>query len=107
MKSMPKCKITVIKKSLNKALAKKYCGKKVGLCEIFKEGDEFITALEKPNGFCDWAWNDIHNCVEVIVTGGNFSKGVFEGWMKDDNTIIACCTDGIRPVVFKIERIED
>jgi len=105
--SMVKCKITVVKKTMNEDLAKQYCGKKVGPCEIFKEGDMFITALEKPERFCDWAWNDIHNCVEVMVAGGNFSKGVFKDWMKDDRTIIACCTDGIRPVIFKIERIDD
>ncbi|HHX99854.1 MAG TPA: TIGR04076 family protein [Methanothermobacter sp.] len=27
--------------------------------------------------------------------------------MKDDKTMIACCTDGIRPVVFKLEKLED
>ncbi|MFX0122564.1 MAG: hypothetical protein ACFFAE_02945 [Candidatus Hodarchaeota archaeon] len=26
--------------------------------------------------------------------------------MKDDDTIIACCTDGIKPVIFKLEMIE-
>ncbi|MFA6363123.1 TIGR04076 family protein [Methanoregula sp.] len=29
-----------------------------------------------------------------------------EGWMKDERTMIACCSDGIRPVVFRIERID-
>ncbi len=28
------------------------------------------------------------------------------GWMKDENVMIACCSDGTRPVVFKIERID-
>ena len=27
-------------------------------------------------------------------------------WMKDENTMIACCSDGTRPVIFKIERID-
>jgi uncharacterized repeat protein (TIGR04076 family) len=31
--------------------------------------------------------------------------GSFEGWMKDKDTIVACCTDGIRPVVFEIDMI--
>jgi chromosomal replication initiator protein len=26
--------------------------------------------------------------------------------MKDEKTMVACCTDGVRPVVFKLERIE-
>ena len=29
-----------------------------------------------------------------------------KGWMRDENTMIACCNDGIRPVIFKIERID-
>ena len=28
------------------------------------------------------------------------------GWMNDDKVMIACCNDGTRPVVFKIERID-
>ena len=26
--------------------------------------------------------------------------------MKEENTMIACCSDGTRPVIFKIERID-
>lgn len=28
------------------------------------------------------------------------------GWTADDRMMIACCNDGTRPVVFKIERID-
>ncbi|MDQ1266171.1 MAG: hypothetical protein QG635_1323, partial [Bacteroidota bacterium] len=38
--------------------------------------------------------------------GADFSSGAFEGWMKNPDTMITCCTDGIRPVVFKLETIE-
>ena len=34
-------------------------------------------------------------------------KGSFSPWKKKDNNIIASCTDGIRPVVFNVERIEE
>ena len=104
---MVKCKITVVKKTLNKDLAKKYCKKAVGPCAKWTVGDTFIAGRDKPEGFCDWAWNDIFRSVAILFAGGNFSKGTFEGWMKDENTIIACCTDGVRPVIFKLERIED
>jgi len=104
---MALCKITVVKKMINDDLVKSYCEDSVSSCPRFKEGQEFITELEKPEGFCDWAWNDILKMVMVLLTGGNFSKDIFGGWMKDDKTMIACCTDGIRPVVFKLERIED
>ena len=26
--------------------------------------------------------------------------------MKEENTMITCCSDGTRPVIFKIERID-
>jgi len=28
------------------------------------------------------------------------------GWMNDDKVMIACCNDGPRPVIFKIERFD-
>lgn len=28
------------------------------------------------------------------------------GWTNDDRMMIACCNDGTRPVVFRIERID-
>lgn len=101
-----KCKITVLKTNLDKELANEYCINEVTTCPLFNEGQEFIAEFEKPEGFCDWAWNDIYRFVAVLLAGGNFSKGNFNGWMKDDKTMIACCTDAIRPVTFKIERME-
>jgi uncharacterized repeat protein (TIGR04076 family) len=32
--------------------------------------------------------------------GGDFH------WMKEPGTLIACCNDGVRPVVFRLERID-
>jgi uncharacterized repeat protein (TIGR04076 family) len=46
-------------------------------------------------------WNDIHTMVLALMAGGNFTQ-----WMKEDNTYNACCTDGIKPVVFKLEKID-
>jgi uncharacterized repeat protein (TIGR04076 family) len=58
---------------------------------------------ERPAGFdCEWAWDDIHKIVFAMVQDGEFSR-----WMRDPNTFISCCTDGIKPVVFKLEKVED
>jgi uncharacterized repeat protein (TIGR04076 family) len=104
---MATCKITVIKKTFNQEIAKEYCGSVVSACPCFEEGQQFlISGIEKPAGFCDWAWNDILKFVTVLMAGGNFSDDIFEGWMKDHHTMIACCSDGVRPVVFKIEKTE-
>ena len=100
---MKKCKITVLKRTLNRDLAKEYCTSPIGLCPCFKEGDVFIAGFDQPDKFCGWAWNDIYKFVSVLLSGGNYSSGVFDGWMKKDDEMIACCTDAIRPVTFKIE----
>ena len=30
-----------------------------------------------------------------------------KGWMKEENTMICCCSDDTRPVIFKIKRIDE
>ena len=99
-------KITVIDKISNTELAAKQCpsGKSVCPCPNFQVGQEFFTTFEKPSGFCEWAWADIYRYVAIFLSGGNMGDAF--NWMTDNNKVIACCTDAIRPVVFKIEKIE-
>jgi uncharacterized repeat protein (TIGR04076 family) len=104
---IPACKITVLKTLCHQDLAEEYRRPEVhkGPCPFFTEGQEFVVnyLVERPESFaCDWAWDDIHKVLMVLML-----KGDFGNWMKDENTFIACCTDGIKPVVFKIERMED
>jgi uncharacterized repeat protein (TIGR04076 family) len=105
---MVKCKITVLKRTFHSELAEEYCkDPQTGICTSFTEGDEFLTesSTRMPDGFCSYAWIDLHRLVLALMTGGNFGSSFFD-WMKDDTSMIACCTDGIRPVIFKLERIE-
>ncbi len=106
---MAKCKITVLRRMVIPDLAKGYIRGTVGPCPLLHDGQEFVVspALEKPQGFCDWAWNDILKFVVALSRGGNFSCDIFGEWMKDDDSMIACCTDGVRPVVFEIKRLVD
>ena len=107
MPGFPRCKITVLKKLYHQDLEEEYRRPDVrkGPCTFFEEGQEFIVdyLTERPEGFgCDWAWDDIHKVLMVLMLKGDFGT-----WMKDENMFITCCTDGIKPVVFKIERIEE
>ena len=34
------------------------------------------------------------------------TRSIMKGWTNDDRMMIACCNDGTRPVIFKIERID-
>ena len=102
---MSTCKITVLKRMFNQDLAEAYRRPDLhqGPCQAFAEGQEFTVQHlgERPEGFCDWAWNDIHKVLMALMTGGDFSP-----WMKDGRMMVVCCTDAIKPVAFRLERIE-
>jgi len=104
---MAQCKITIIERSFRKEYVEQYVEeerkKTLGPCEVFTEGQTFIVdaAVSMPQGFCPWAWNDIY---KVLVA--YYANGSFDMWNQGGHTIIACCTDGTRPVYFKIEKIE-
>jgi len=53
-----------------------------------------------PDGFCSTAWGDIFKNIQTVCLEGNFPS------TKKEGLNISCCTDGVKPVVFKIERME-
>ena len=53
--------------------------------------------------FCSEAWDAISRYIYAALQGGSIMKN----WMKNENEMIACCSDGTRPVIFKIERIDE
>lgn len=91
-----KCKIVVIKKLIFKDLYEKYSDREGSICSRFEEGQEFIVTspYNPPEKFCAWAWADIRSYIHSVYFGGAKSS-------------VGCCTDGYRPVVFSVERIED
>ena len=99
-----KVKITVLKKTDTKQIFgdKPPMGQSIEACSVFEEGQEFIVGEDgkMPEGFCHWAWNDIYKVVTGLKFSGNFP------WMKEKGTSVSCCTDGLRPVIFEIRRIE-
>ena len=69
-------------------------------CEVFSEGQEFIVeGLEVPEGFCPSAWRAINHNVRTLLYGGVLPHHV------EGDVAVNCCTDGLRPVIFKIERV--
>jgi len=105
---MKSCKIIVKKRTFDPKLVKellstKYIEADFGPCELFSDNQTFIVTDPNsiPEGFCAWAWSDIQKDVIALMSGGNFN------WMNRKGTSLTCCTDGFRPVIFLIERIED
>ncbi len=103
-----KCKITVLKREYNQELADKYLANpKVGPCDLFKDGQEIIIDSDGfwkmlYGNFCSEAWDCISRYVYAAIQGGS----IMRDWTNDEKIMIACCNDGVRPVIFKIERIE-
>ena len=75
--------------------------RKFEICNAFKEGKEFIVEKNgnRPEGFCVWAWNDLFKGISILNFGGNFP------WAEPGKNI-TYCTDGTRPISFKLERID-
>lgn len=97
-------KITVLKKIDPKQVFgdNPPLGQVIEACSRFEEGQEFVVTAkgEMPDGFCHWAWSDIFKKVMTLMFGGNLP------WIKEEGTSISCCTDGYRPVIFELRRIE-
>jgi uncharacterized repeat protein (TIGR04076 family) len=98
---LPNIKITVLKRLFFEDLCSEYrCGGNE-ICPLFTDGQEFITkTYDPPENFCAWAWDDLYKYFAVLKQNGSFAPD-----MKDEDAVIACCTDGVRPVIFKLERV--
>jgi len=75
---MPKCKITVLKRTINQDLIDEYLDdeyKGIGLCDSFKDGQESVIEDYSvvPDGFCASAWADIRKNI-LTVDGGQYAR---------------------------------
>jgi len=106
---MATVKITVVHRGLNPGLVDRYLKKDrhpngFGVCPFLSDGQQFVVRDEpdKPSDFpCEWAWNDIHRDVAIVLFGGSLP------WMAEPGTAITCCSDAFRPVSFLVERISE
>lgn len=122
-----KVKLTVLDKKCYTDLQEQFCAEpQVGACPCYNVGDEYVfeqyhadsfwhlgldtpthctgnaelTAGGKKIPHCSEAWDAISRYIYASLQGGSIMKG----WMNDDRIMITCCSDGTRPVIFKIER---
>lgn len=94
------CKITVMKMVRHDDLIAQYENPIEHTCDMTVGQVFYSENGEKPQGFCDSAWNSVGRYVgELARGGGNF----FDGWMKDEYSAMISCDDGFRPVTFYIE----
>ncbi|MHA2230600.1 MAG: TIGR04076 family protein [Candidatus Thorarchaeota archaeon] len=101
---MTEIKITVLKVfTPEDVFGKEYVrtdGTVVEPCHL-KEGQEWITnGFTIPEGFCRWAFADFRKDFHMLAFGGNMT-GTPKGIQYTS------CSDGKRPVCFKLERLEE
>ena len=101
-KNMRKVKITVIKQIVHEDLKERYETANHS-CEL-KLNQEFISINGlMPVGFCESAWQNVAPYVFALANG---AKDFFDGWMKNPNTAVISCNDGIRPASFLLEAFD-
>ena len=101
---MKKVKITAVRRTCYPDLMEKYenpiehaCEVKVGMVWVSENG-------EKPENFCNSAWNSVSPFVKTLAAGGgNF----YDGWMKNPHSAMISCNDGFRPMSYYLETVED
>lgn len=100
---MKKIKITAMRKTCYPDLMEKYENPISHTCDV-EEGQVWIAnGWEKPEGFCQSAWDSISAFVMTLAHGG---ENFYDGWMKDPRSAMISCNDGFRPVSFYIETLE-
>lgn len=114
-----KCKVTVLKTKVFPDLQEKYLANpQSGPCPCFEAGQVFTFERTPENDSfyrlgkgtlagggdfpCGEAWDAISRYVYTALQGGS----IMHRWTNDERMMIACCNDGTRPVIFKIERID-
>ena len=101
---MKKIRITAIRKACYKDLMEQYENPMPDACSI-AEGDVFIAnGWQRPEGFCESAWESISPFVMTLAHGG---EDIYSGWMKNKKSAMISCNDGFRPVSFLIEALDE
>lgn len=102
---MKRCKITVLKRTFDEEHARAYAPKGFGRCPMMREGQVFYAHHAKPEGFCDEAWKAIYQYVFALSHGSGFFY--YGDWIERERVAICSRNDGLRPVIFKIERTDE
>jgi len=103
MSGKPKLKITVLKRLDPQELFENFPvtpKNPVKPCEVFEDGQVFYVneRIRMPEGFCETAWRNFYHNIRTLGYDGELP------FFEETNVAINSCSDGMRPVIFKIER---
>ena len=100
----PKIKISVLKVFKPEEVFKDNPPMKMvnsGPCPVNKEGETFmVEGFDQPEGLCGHAWGAIWPYFMMLKNNGEFPS-----FYEEPGVCAITCPDGLRPVLFKVERI--
>ena len=101
---MKKIKITVMRMARYDDLIAQYENPIEHACDL-REGQVFVAdGWQRPEGFCESAWDSISAFVMTLAHGGG---DFYDGWMQDPHSAMISCNDGFRPVSFYLEAMDE
>ena len=101
---MKKVRITVMRTARYGDLIERYENPIRHACGM-REGQIFIAnGWQRPEGFCDSAWETLSPFVMTLAHGG---EDFYDGWMKNKKSAMLSCNDGFRSVSFLIETLDE
>jgi len=101
---MKKVRITVKRMARYEDLIREYENPIAHACSM-RLGQVFVAnGWEKPDGFCNSAWDTLSPFVLALAHG---AEGFYDGWMKNKRSAMLSCNDGFRPVSFLLETLEE
>lgn len=101
---MRNIKITVMRMACYQDLMEQYENPIQHACDM-RLGQVFVAkGWQKPEGFCDSAWDSISPFIMTLAYGG---EDIYDGWMKNKKSAMISCNDGFRPVSFLLEALDE
>ena len=104
---MNKVRITVLKTTLDTALAAEYGAEGLKACPMHETGQVYYADYAKPEHFCDEAWKAIYQYVFALAHGAGNDVFYYGDWIRKPGVAICSCNDGLRPVIFKLEATDE
>lgn len=101
---MKKVKITVKKIACYKDLMEEYENPIEHACDMKLEQVFISDGANKPEGFCESAWQSVFPFVMGLACG---AEDFYDGWMKNKKSAMISCNDGFRPVSFLLEALDE
>ena len=101
---MKKIRITVKHVACYPELIREYENPLEHACAM-RPGQSFTAnGWQKPEGFCDSAWETVSPFVMALAHG---AADFYDGWMKNPRSAMISCNDGFRPVSFLLEALDE